>query len=117
MVLALSTTCDGCRELADVVRGGIAGFEVLGLLRRPPGPLASSDVAAFTGTTGRWVLGDDGFDALDVGSAPFFCVLDGTGDVLVEGVAFGRAHLEEHCARVRSGAPKPDSVRLRPSPP
>src|SRR5271168_2002612 len=35
VVLALSTSCDGCRELAAVVADGIDGFEVLGLLRAP----------------------------------------------------------------------------------
>jgi hypothetical protein len=116
VVVALSTTCEGCRDLADVVRTGVEGFEVVGVLRSPSGQVTPSDVLAFVGSTGRWVLGDDAFEALDIRSAPFFCVLDATGDVHLEGVALGRAHVEAHLARVLGGSPKPDAVRLRTPP-
>jgi hypothetical protein len=113
-VVFLSTTCDGCRDLAELVREGTDGASVLGVLRGPQGGLPSPEVTAFTGETGEWLLGDDPFEALDVRSAPFFCiVVDGV--VLVEGVAFGRSHLEVHLRRVQAGAPLPDSVRLDPS--
>jgi hypothetical protein len=117
VVVALSTTCDGCRDLAEVVRGGVEGFEVLGVLRPPRESVTSTDVAVFVGSTGHWVIGDDAFEALDITSAPFFCVLDASGACQVEGVALGRAHVEEHLVRVLAGTPKPDSVRLASSPP
>jgi hypothetical protein len=115
VVLALSTTCDGCRELAEVVADGIEGFDVVGLLRSPSEPPPAGE-GTLWGRGGRWVLGDDALDALDISSAPFFVVVDATGDVLVEGIALGRAHLDEHLARVLAGAPRPDSVRLHPDP-
>lgn len=117
VVLALSMTCDGCRELADVVREGVAGLDVVGILRLPREKEDRGAVIAYVGKSGRWVLGDDGFEAIDVRSAPFFCVLDERGEVLVEGVAFGKAHLIEHCARALAGVPEPDAVRLAPSDP
>jgi hypothetical protein len=112
--LALSTSCDGCQELASIVVDGIEGFEVLGLLRPARDEASQAQMTAFTQRGGRWVVGDEGFDALDAGSPPFFCVVEPSGLVVVEGVAFGREHLESHLARVRAGAPRPDSVRLRP---
>jgi hypothetical protein len=114
LVVVLSTTCDGCRDLAELVRCESPAVAVLGVLRAPPGGLPDAEVEAFTGTAGRWVLGDDPFDALDVRSAPYFCLVDKDGDVVVEGVAFGRSHLEAHVARALQGEPRPDAVRLRP---
>jgi hypothetical protein len=115
LVLALATTCDGCVELAGVVRDGVDGFVVVGLLRPPDGGLPDPGVDRFVGPSGHWVLGDSAFASLGVTSAPFFCVLDEHRTVLVEGVAFGRAHLVEHCARALAGRPTPDAVRLSPS--
>jgi hypothetical protein len=114
LVLFLSTTCDGCRELAELVREGVAGCDVIGALRLPPEGLPSEATASFIGDGGRWLLGDDAFDAFDVRAAPFFCVIDAAGSVAVEGVAFGRGHVVEHCGRVLAGAPRPDAVRLDP---
>ena len=85
LVLFLSTSCDGCRDLAALVREGVAGFRVAGVLRAPESGLPDQAVDAFVGDRGEWVLGDDPFAALDVRSAPFFCVLDATGAIVVEG--------------------------------
>jgi hypothetical protein len=114
LVLILSTTCDGCRDLAGLVRSGSLSVAVLGVLRAPPGGLPDDEVAAFCGTKGRWLLGDDPFDALDVRSAPYFCLLGAQGTVAVEGVAFGRSHVEAHVECALLGRPRPDAVRLGP---
>jgi hypothetical protein len=114
LVVFLSTTCDGCRDLAEMVRAGIEGIDVLGVLRRPASGLPDADVDVFVGGEGAWLCGDDPFEALDVRSGPYFCLLDATGAVAVEGVAFGRAHVEEHVAHALEGAPRPDVVRLSP---
>ncbi len=113
VVLLLSTTCDGCRELAGVVRDGAPGYAVVGALRASVGEGDDRDVLELTGGAGDWLLGDDAFVALDVTSAPFFVVVDG-GSVVLEGVAFGARHLHEHLERARAGHPVPDEVRLRP---
>lgn len=113
VVLFLSTTCEGCRDLASVVRDGAPGFHVLGVLRAPRGGLPSADLAGFAGGGGDWLVGDEPFVALEVSSAPFFCVVDGAV-VLLEGVAFGAGHLAAHLERLRAGSPRPDAVRLRP---
>jgi hypothetical protein len=114
LVVFLSTTCDGCRDLAELVRRGRGATEVLGVLRRPVSGLPDAAVDAFVGRSGAWLLGDDAFDALDVRSAPYFCLVDATGTVLIEGVAFGSAHVEDHVARALAGRPAPDAVRLTP---
>ena len=114
VVVFVSTTCDGCRDLARLVREGVDGFAVLGALRIPPGGLPSDETSRFMDGEGHWILGDDAFDAFQVRSAPFFCILDATGSIVVEGVAFGASHVTEHCARVIAGEPRPDSVRLIP---
>lgn len=112
LVVFLSTTCDGCRDLARLVREGVSGLSVLGVLRVPPGGLPSEAITSFVGDEGRWLLGDDPFEAFEVRSAPFFCILDATGTLVVEGVAFGANHIEDHCARVLAGVSRPDTVRL-----
>jgi hypothetical protein len=114
LVVVLSTSCDGCRDLAELVRSGAPSVGVLGVLRAPPEGLPDDEVAAFCGTRGRWLLGDDPFDALEVRFAPYFCLLDAKGAVVVEGVAFGRSHVEAHVERALEGRPRPDAVRLRP---
>lgn len=114
LVVALSTTCDGCRDLAELVRAGSASVAVLGVLRAPLAGLPDAEVAAFCETSGRWVLGDDPFDALEVRAAPYFCLIDAQGTVVIEGVAFGRSHVEAHVERALEGRPRPDAVRLRP---
>ena len=72
---------------------------------------------AFTAAGGHWLVGDDAFDALDVRTAPFFCVLDDHGTVVVEGVAFGRAHLEDALRARRARRAAPRGVRLDPEAP
>jgi hypothetical protein len=114
LVVFLSTTCDGCSDLAELVRRGDGTTEVLGVLRRPAAGLPDGAVDAFVGHGGAWLLGDDPFDALDVRSAPYFCLLDAKGTVLIEGVAFGSTHVEDHVARALAGRPTPDAVRLTP---
>jgi hypothetical protein len=114
LVVILSTTCDGCRDLAELVRSGSAKVAVLGIVRAPIGGLPDAATASFAGNGGRWVLGDDAFDALDVGSAPYFCLVDALGSCLIEGVPLGRSHVEAHVARALEGRPRPDAVRLRP---
>lgn len=114
LVVFLSTTCDGCRDLAELVRSGAAGIEVLGILRRPASGLPDAAVDAFTRSVGAWLCGDDPFGAFDVRTGPYFCLLDATGTIVVEGVAFGRAHVEEHVAHALAGRPRPDAVRLSP---
>ncbi len=109
LVVFLSTTCDGCRDLACLVREGVGGVSVLGVLRVPPGGLPSGELSSFVGAKGRWLVGDDAFEAYEVSSAPFFVIVDAAGDVVVEGVALGRRDVAEHCARVLAGAP--DAVR------
>jgi hypothetical protein len=116
LLVFLSTSCDGCRDLAQLVREGATGFEVVGLLRAPPGGLPCEEVSGFVGTQGRWLLGDDAFEAFEVQKGPFFCILDESGSLVLEGVAFGRTHVAEHCARVLAGVPVPDAVRLRAEP-
>lgn len=116
VVVALSTTCDGCRELSSLVAAGVPDFDVVGILRPPRPPVSRSDLAAFTAAGGRWVVGDEAFEVLDAGAPPFFCVIGSDGDVVVEGVTFGRGHLDEHLARVRAGAPRPDAARPTPPP-
>jgi hypothetical protein len=114
LVVFLATTCDGCHDLAELVRSGVAGIEVLGVLRRPSSGLPDAEVDAFIGSSGAWLCGDDPFEALDIRSGPYFCLLDATGTVVVEGVAFGRAHVEEHVAHAVAGRPRPDAFRLSP---
>jgi hypothetical protein len=111
-VVFLSTSCDACQDLAHLVREGVGGFSVLGVLRVPTGGLPSEAISSFVGSEGRWLLGDDAFGAFEVRSAPFFCILDAAGSLVVEGVAFGGGHVADHCARVLAGAPEPDTVRL-----
>jgi hypothetical protein len=117
LVVFLSTTCDGCRDLADLVRDDALPIAVLGVLRAPAGEVTAAAIRAFTGASRRWLLGDDPFDALEVRGGPYFCLLDGRGTVVVEGVAFGRAHVEAHVATALDGRPAPDAVRLRPDGP
>lgn len=112
LFVVASIDCEGCRELVGLVRDGLAGFDVVGAMRMPAGPLPDPGVSAFVGDRGTWVLGDDAFDLLDAFAAPFFCVVDATCDVLVEGVALGAGHVRDHCTRVLEGSPRPDSVRL-----
>ena len=50
LVVFLSTTCDGCRDLAELVRERLAAVAVLGVLRAPPSGLPDAD--------GRRVLRD-----------------------------------------------------------
>jgi hypothetical protein len=114
LVVFLSTTCDGCRDLAELVRRGARDVGVLGVLRTPSSGLPDAAVDAFVGTGGAWLCGDDPFEALQVRSAPYFCVLDATGTVVVEGVALGAAHVEDHVARALAGHATPDAVRLSP---
>jgi hypothetical protein len=117
VVVFLSTTCDGCKDLVSLVRDGAEGFEVLGVLRVPETGLPDPDVSEFCGPEGTWLLGDDTFAALDVRAAPFFCIVDADGQVAVEGVAFGRSHVEGHCADVARGEPRPDVIRFLPDAP
>jgi hypothetical protein len=112
LVVFLSTTCDGCRDLAGLVREGVEGFDVLGVLRVPTDGLPDDGISSFVGTKGRWILGDDAFEAFEVRAAPFFCILDATGSLGVEGVALAASHVADHCARVLAG-PTPPGV-LRP---
>jgi hypothetical protein len=112
LVVFLSTTCDACSDLASLVREGAVGFSVLGVLRVPTGGLPSDETSSFVGSGGRWLLGDDAFEAFEVSSAPFFCIIDAAGTLVVEGVAFAESHVEDHCARVLAGEPRPDAVRL-----
>jgi len=114
LVLFLSTTCDGCVDLAGLVRRGLPDAAVLGVLRRPLGGLPDAHVDAFVGDGGRWLVGDDPFVALDVRSAPFFCLIGAEGTVLIEGVAFGAAHVEAHVDDALAGRPRPDAGRLEP---
>jgi len=114
LVLFLSTTCDGCADLAELVRRGADGIAVLGVLRRPAHGLPDDDVDTFVGSGGAWLCGDDPFEALDVRAGPYFCLVDAAGDVVVEGVAFGRTHVEDHVARARAGRSRPDATRLTP---
>lgn len=114
LVVFVSTTCDGCRDLAELVGRGAPGVAVLGVLREPADGLPDDAVEAFVRPGGAWLLGDHAFDVLGVRSAPYFCLLDATGTVVVEGVAFGAAHVEDHVARALGGTPKPDAVRLSP---
>jgi len=111
LVVFLSTTCDGCRDLADLVREGVEGFDVLGVLRVPTGGLPDDGISSFVGTGGRWILGADAFEAFEVRAAPFFCILDATGTLAVEGVALGASHVADHCARVLAGPTPPYAVR------
>jgi hypothetical protein len=111
LLVIVSIHCEGCRDLVGLVRDGIDGFEVVGVMRSPAGPLPDPGVSAFVGRGGTWVLGDDAFDLLDAFAAPFFCVVDAAG-VVVEGVALGAEHVREHCQCVLEGSPRPDSVRL-----
>jgi hypothetical protein len=111
LVLFLSTTCDGCRDLAELVRSGLDGFDVLGVLRTPVDGLPAVAIDEFVGGSGHWLVGDDPFVALDVRSAPFFCIVEGSR-VLLEGVAFGTQHVREHCERLLAGTGAPESVRL-----
>jgi hypothetical protein len=113
LVLFLSTTCDGCRDLAELVRSGIGGFDVLGVLRAPVGGLPSVAIDEFVGHSGHWLIGDDPFLALDVRSAPFFCIVE-EACVQLEGVAFGALHVAEHCERYLAGTVRPDAVRIDP---
>lgn len=101
--------CDGCIELAQLVRDGIEGFEVVGVLRELPGPDAAIGHRRDDGT---WLVGPGAFDVMAVTSAPFFVVLDEARRVVVEGVALGRDHLVAHCARAAAGESRPDVVRL-----
>lgn len=114
LVVFLSTTCDGCRDLAGLVADGALGISVLGVLRAPDGGLPDRDVDAFVVAGGRWLLGDDPYAAFDVRTGPFFCVVDAGGTLVLEGVGFGREHVEAHVARALAGDPRPDAVRLRP---
>jgi hypothetical protein len=116
LVVFLSTTCDGCRDLAGLVRTGAPHLAVLGVLRAPGFGLPDAAVDAFVGGGGDWLLGDDPFTACDVHAAPYFCLLDGAGTVVVEGVAFGASHVADHAQRALAGDPRPDAVRLRPEP-
>jgi len=97
-VVFVKTDCDGCAELAALVRDGIDGIDVIGAVRAPRRGLPDAELDALLGDRGRWVVGDQAFDSLDVRGAPFFCVLDANGDVLTEGLAFGRADIEARCA-------------------
>lgn len=102
LVVFVAAACDACRELASLVATGLEGLEVLGAVR-------ADDVGLARGVgAGRWLVGDHAFDALEVRSAPFFCLLDGDG-ARTEGVAFGAAYVVEACARSASG-----QVALRP---
>ena len=114
LVLFLSMTCDGCADLADLVRNGIPDAAVLGVLRRPVGGLPDVEVDAFVGDGGRWLLGDDPFLALDIRSGPFFCLIGEGGSVLIEGVAFGATHVGAHVVDAIAGRPRPDAARLEP---
>jgi hypothetical protein len=114
LVVFVSTTCDGCVELVGLVRTHDLPLGVVGALRAPASGLPDAGITRFTGTSGRWVLGDEAFEAFEVSSAPYFCLVDGEGTVIVEGVALGRAHVEDHVRRALEGRPRPDSVRLRP---
>ena len=114
LVVFCSTTCDGCRDLARLVAEGVDGMAVIGAMRAPAGGLPDEEVAAFTLDGGTWFIGDEAFAAVGVGAAPFFCVLDASGAVVVEGVALGRAHVEGHVAAARAGRARPDQVRLSP---
>jgi hypothetical protein len=114
LVLLLKPHCDGCVELAALVREGVTGAEVLGVLPDPAGSLPDAASDELAGAGGRWLLGADAFSALSVRSGPFFCVVDGGGCVAVEGVAFGRAQVEDHLTRALAGAARPDDVRLQP---
>jgi hypothetical protein len=114
LVLFLKPHCDGCTELAALVRDGVVGAEVLGVLPDPAVGLPDEASAQLAGAGGRWLVGPDPFTVLSVRSGPFFCVVDGGGQVVVEGVAFGRAQVEAHVARALAGDPSPDAVRLQP---
>jgi|GEM_PF-3539001 len=116
LVAFLSTTCDGCRELARLVREGVSGFEVLGVLRAPTDGLPNEEASSFMGEAGRWLLGDDPFAAFEVRAAPFFSILDADGRLVVEGVAFGESHVIDHCARVLARTPRPDADHLGAEP-
>lgn len=91
LLVFVKLDCDGCHELAGLVRDGLEGCDVLGAMRVPGGGLPDARVDELTGARGRWLLGEEPFEALDVRSAPFFCVLDGDRRVVVEGIAFSRA--------------------------
>jgi hypothetical protein len=111
VVLLLSTSCDGCRDLAELVAAGVDGAATVGVLRPATDALPDAVIDTFTGAGGCWLLGDDPFDALAVHATPFFCVVD-AGSIVVEGVAFGRAHVEAHVVRALAGEPQPDAVWL-----
>ncbi|HLK45657.1 MAG TPA: hypothetical protein VKT18_06690 [Acidimicrobiales bacterium] len=112
VVLFVATGCDGCDELVALVRAGVDGFQVVGVLR-PSTHEPEEARRAFTGTGGTWLVGDEPFEALQVRSAPFFSVVV-DGAVVCEGVGFGAAHLLGHLDRIRAGSPAPDLRRLDP---
>jgi hypothetical protein len=112
VVVFASTTCEGCAELAALVAQGMPDALVVGVLRVPVGGLPDPLVDQFTAGGGRWVLGDQPFGALSVTSTPFFCVLDERGELVHEGVGFGRAHVEEQLEALRQGTARRDYVRF-----
>jgi hypothetical protein len=111
LVVFLKLDCDGCVELAGLVRDGVPGVQVLGALPVPSTGLPDPGTTALAGERGRWLVGADAFTAMSVRTGPFFCLVDREGRVVVEGVAFGAAQVLTHVERAIAGVPQPDAVR------
>ena len=123
VVVFVSTACEGCVELADLVRDGVDGFcvAVLGVLRASLRRACSGRrVVTFCGpwrTLARSATPLAPYEALRVRSAPFFVRRGPRCVVVSEERGFARSHLvESHldALAVRAGSPAPDLRRLDP---
>lgn len=110
LVLFLSSGCDACGELAELVRDGVDGLGVWGVLRE------SDEAGAHRWVGEHWVVSDRAFEHFDVGAGPFFCLVEPDGTVRAEGVAIGAAYVVEQARRAAAGLASGAPARLRPSP-
>ncbi len=114
LLLFLSESCEGCRDLFDA-SGTPSAFGLRGadelfvLLAEQP-----REAPGIPGTTSAsWLVSTEAFAFFQVTSAPFFVLFDpGFTTVATEGVAWGTASVRSAVEQAASGSPEVEAVRL-----
>jgi hypothetical protein len=114
LLLFLSESCEGCRDLFDASGApeafGLRGPDELFVLLAEHPRGAQSITGA---PRDSWLVSTEAFTCFQVTSAPFFVLFDPRfATVATEGVAWGTASVRSSVERTATGSPEVETVRL-----